>query len=131
MIETFLSDIGTGVASSAVYEVLKNWVAGKLTDVQARQQIDNVLQLNGVNMSASSVISALVNNGHLSINNSSLYAVSSIEFGSVKGSAVMGNGSSLKTSTSEVLTGQGAAIVANGNSGMKLNPDGSITFHVG
>lgn len=128
---TLLSQLGLGLATSAVYDLLKSLAAKPLEQKTLLEEIQNRINLNGVTMRAETVISALTQNGFLSIQGSHLYATNSLVFGSQGGTSIAGNNTTLQTSKTSIVTGQGASIQTQGNAQVRQNPDGSISFHTG
>jgi hypothetical protein len=126
-----LGQLGLGVATNAIYGYLKGVLGANPSKQEVTDAIQNLINMSGVDMSASTVISALAENGFLVINNSNLHANDSIVFGSFNGGAVIGNGSKLSTNKSSTVIGHGAAIQTSGNAFISHNADGSISFHVG
>jgi hypothetical protein len=126
-----LSQLGLGLATNAIYDLLKSLASKPLEQKALLNQIQNRIDLNGVTMRAETVISALTQKGFLSIQGSHLYAHNSLVFGSQGGSAVAGNNSTLQTSKTFIVAGQGAFIKTQGNAQVRQNPDGSISFHTG
>ena len=126
-----LSQLGLGLATNAIYDLLKSLASKPLEQKALLNQIQNRIDLNGVAMRAETVISALTQDGFLSIQGSHLYAQNSLVFGSQGGSAVAGNNSTLQTSKTSIVAGQGASIKTQGNAQVRQNPDGSISFHTG
>lgn len=125
-----LSQLSLGLATNAIYDLLKSLASKPLEQTALMDQIQNRIDLNGVTMRAETVISALTQNGFLSIQGSYLYAHDSLVFGSKGGSAIAGN-STLQTAKTSIVAGQGAAIRTQGNAQVRQNPDGSISFHTG
>jgi len=82
-------------------------------------------------MDADTVISALSENGYISIRNSNLYANDSIVFGSVNGGAFMGNDSTFTTRRITIYAAGNASMNTAGNAQVRQNSDGSISFHTG
>lgn len=126
-----ISQLGLGLATNAVYDLLKSLAAEPLEQKALLDEIQNRINLNGVTMRAETVISALTQNGFLSIQGSHLYATNSLVFGSHGGTAIAGNNTTLQTSKTSIVVGQGASIQTQGNSQVRQNPDGSISFHTG
>lgn len=127
----FLSQLGLGLATNAIYDLLKSLTSKSLDQKALLGQIQNRIDLNGVTMHAETVISALMQNGFLSIQGSHLYAHDSLVFGSQSGTAIAGNNVTLQTAKTSIVAGQGAAIQTHGNAQIRQNPDGSISFHTG
>ena len=126
-----LSQLGLGLATNAIYELLKSLATKPLEQKALLDQIQNRIDLNGVTMRAETVISALTQKGFLSIQGSHLYAHNGLVFGSQGGAAIAGNNSTLQTAKTSIIAGQGAAIQTQGNAQIRQNPDGSISFHTG
>ena len=128
---TILSQLGLGLATNAIYDVLKP-VAGKQVDVKALAiEVQNQINVHGVAMRAETVISAIAQNGYLSIQDSNLYAPQSLTFGSHQGAATVGNNSTLTTDKTAITAGRGAFVQTQGQAQVRQNLDGSISFHVG
>ena len=128
---TLLSQLGLGLATNAVYDLLKSLADKPLEQKVLLEEIQNRINLNGVTMRAETVISALTQNGFLSIQRSHLYAPTGLVFGSQGGTAIAGNSTTLQTSKTSIVAGQGASIQTQGNAQVRQNPDGSISFHTG
>ncbi len=128
---TLLGQLSLGLATNAIYDLLKMTAASPVERKQLEQQIENQIRLHGVNMDAATVIDAVAQNGFISIQGSRLYAPTAIAFGSQGGGAVMGNGSTLKTDKAAIVAGTGAHMVTQGHSKVQLNESGAITFHTG
>ena len=128
---TVLAQLGLGVATNAVYDLLKGFAGKQINPEQVAAEIQNRINMNGVSVRAETVISALAQNGLLVINQSHLHANESLIFGSTQGSAIFGNNSTMTTNKTGISAGAGAFIESNGNAQIRHNPDGSISFHVG
>jgi hypothetical protein len=126
---TLLSQLGLGLATNGVYDLVKSLASKPLEQNALLEEIQNRINLNGVTMRAETVISALTQNGFLSIQSSHLYANNGLVFGSQGGSAVAGNNTTLQTAKTSIIAGQGASIQTQGNAQVRQNPDGSISFH--
>lgn len=126
-----LSQLSLGVAGNTIYDYLKGLLGKTPSKKEVKDAIQNLINMNGVNMNADTVITALAANGFLVIENSHLHANDSLVFGSLNGGAVIGNGSQLSTSKSATVIGQGASLQTSGNAFISHNPDGSISFNVG
>jgi hypothetical protein len=124
-----LSQLSLGLATNAIYDLLKSLASKPLEQKALMDQIQNCIELNGVTMRAETVISALTLNGFLSIEGSHLYARDSLAFGSQGGTAIAGTNSTLQTAKTSIFAGHGAAIRTQGNAQVRQNPDGSISFH--
>jgi len=128
---SLLSQLGLGVATNAVYDLLKSLAAKPVAQATLMAEVQNRINLHGVTMRAETVISALTQNGYLSIQGSHLYAPTSLVFGSQVGGAVAGNNSTLQTAKTSIVAGTGAFVETQGNAQIRQNPDGSISFHTG
>ena len=82
-------------------------------------------------MHAETIISALAENGFISIRGSTLHANESLTFGSVMGGASVGHDSKLATDRTAIEAKGSASMETVGNAQVRQNPDGSISFHVG
>lgn len=128
---SLLNQIGLGLATNGIYDYLRGQ-PNQLANAQVlEKEIQDRLDISGVQMTAKSVINALTEKGILVIDSSHLHAKNSLVFGSVEGSASVQNCSKLTTDSSAIHIGQGAAISTNGNAQIRQNADGSISFHVG
>lgn len=128
---TVLGQLGLGLATSAIYDLLKG-CAGKEVPAKALEaEIQNQINLHGITMRAETVIRALSDNGFISIKGSHLHANDSIVFGSVVGGASMGNNSKFTTNNTAIHASGNASMHTIGNAQVRQNPDGSITFHTG
>ena len=128
---TLLSQLGLGLATNAIYDLLKLRAAATDSPPVAAEEIQNCIRLHGVAMNAETVISALTQNGFLSVHASNLYAPTALIFGSVAGGAVAGNNTTLRTANTAIVAGAGASVETQGNAQIRQNPDGSISFHTG
>ena len=128
---TVLGQLGLGVATNAVYDLLKGAVGHSVDKATLTQEVQNRINLHGVTMTAETVINALAQNGILVIELSKLHANETLTFGSQIGSAVVGNNSVLTTNKTAIAAGSGAFMETNGNAQVRQNSDGSISFHVG
>jgi hypothetical protein len=126
-----LNQIGLGLATNGIYDYLKGCFNQPINAQALEKEIQNRLDIVGVQMTAKGVINALAEKGVLVIDGSHLHANDSLIFGSVEGSASVQNGSKLTTNSSAIHIGQGAAISTNENAQIRQNADGSISFHVG
>lgn len=128
---SLLTSLGLGVAGNAVYDFLKARLTGPNppTAEQLEQELQNVINLNGVTIKASTVIEALAKNGVITITRSHLNAPNSITIGAVNGRAYFGDNSSSTTATTAIHAGQGASIQFSGNAKIVQDADGSIKFY--
>lgn len=126
-----LGQLGLGLATNSIYDLLKSSAGKQVEQQDFLAEVQNRINLNGVTMRAETVISALTQNGFISIQGSRLYAPTALEFGSQKGAAFVGNNSTLQTDKTSIVTGSGAFVETQGNAQVRQNPDGSISFHTG
>lgn len=126
-----LSQLGLGLATNAIYDLLKGLAGKSVSTQQVAQEIQNRINMCGVSMRAETVINALAQSGLLVIQQSHLHANQGLTFGSVQGRAIVGNNSALTTNNTAITAGSGAFMETNGNAQVRQNPDGSISFHVG
>lgn len=128
---SILTSLGLGVASNAVYALLKERLTGPNppTVEQLEQELQNLINVSGVTMQASTVIEALAKNGVIIITQSHLNAPSSITIGAVNGQAYFGDNSSSTTATTAIHAGAGAGIQFSGDAKIVQAPDGSIRFY--
>lgn len=128
---TTLGQLGLGLATNAVYDVIKGLAGKSANTQQVAQEIQNRIDMHGISMRAETVINALAQNGFLIIQQSHLHGNQGLTFGSVQGSAVVGNNSALTTNNTAITAGSGAFMETQGNAQVRQNADGSISFHVG
>ena len=128
---SLLGQLGLGLATNGIYDYLKSCIGKNTTSLELETQIQNRIDMIGVQVNAGTIVRALAEKGYLNITNSHLYAVNSIAFGSTQGTAIIGDNSSLTTKNSAVHIGKNASIQTSGNAQMIQHEDGSITFHVG
>lgn len=128
---TLLSQLGLGLATNAIYDLLRSLASKPVEQRALLAEVQNRINLHGVTMHAETVISALTQNGYLSIQGSHLYAPTALVFGSQKGAAIVGNNSTLQTAKTSIVAGSGASMETQGNAQVRQNPDGSISFHTG
>lgn len=130
-IAALLAQLGLGVATNAVYDVIKNLATTPKSAPELTRDIQDKINLFGVQMRAETVINALAQNGLLLIQQSHLHGSQGLAFGSYQGSAVVGNNSMLTTDKTAITAGTGAFMQTEGNAQVRQNPDGSISFHIG
>jgi len=128
---SLLSQLGLGLATNAIYDLLKSLATKPVEQATLVAKVQNRIDLHGVTIRADTVISALTQNGFLSIQGSHLYAPTSLVFGSQVGGAIAGNNSTLQTAKTSIVAGTGAFLETQGNAQVRQNPDGSISFHTG
>jgi hypothetical protein len=130
-ITNVLSQLGLGLATNAIYDLLKGLAGRSISAQEITQEIQNRINMYGVSIRAETVINALAENGYLMIQRSHLHANQGLIFGSHRGSAVVGNNSALTTNNTAIKAGSGAFMETQGNAQVRQNADGSISFHVG
>ena len=128
---TLLAQLGLGLATNAVYDLIMQLSDKETAEDEFVTEMQNRIDLHGVNMNAESVISALAQNGFISIQGSHLHANESLVFGSEAGGASVGNDSKLTTDKTAIETKGNASMNTVGNAQVRQNADGSISFHVG
>jgi len=128
---TLLGQLGLGLATNAVYDLLMGFGQKEIPAADLASEIQNQINLHDVSMKAETVISALAENGFISIQGSHLHANDSLVFGSVVGGASVGNNSKLTTDKTAIKAKGNASMNTVGNAQVRQNPDGSISFHVG
>lgn len=128
---SILSQLGLGLATNAIYDLIKGFAGKNASTQHVAQEIQNRINMYGVSMRAETVINALVQSDLLVIQQSHLHANQGLAFGSVQGRAMVGNNSALTTNNTAITAGLGAFMETNGNAQVRQNPDGSISFHVG
>lgn len=129
-----LSSIGISLSSSFLYDFLKSFARRNPnpTIQQFSSELDNFLHLNGVNVSAETVVEMLVANGLMAVQGSYIYAPQRITMGSVAGgSFVFGDNSTSETARTKIVAQGNARIVSTGNAQIVQGEDGSIQFRVG
>jgi hypothetical protein len=127
-----LSQMGLGLASNAVYDYLKTKIFSAYDSrANVEKEIQNIITMYGCNVRASTVVSALVNNGSLVIRDSSLHGPIGLTFGSFQGSAIAGSNTRLSTDKSSFEVGPMGHFETNGNAQLRQNSDGSFHFNIG
>ena len=128
---TALGQLGLGLATNAIYDLLKGLAKKASPTHQITQEVQNRIDMYGISMRAETVINALAQNGLLVIQHSRIHANQGLTFGSHQGHAIVGNNSALTTNNTAIKAGWGAFVETQGNTQIRQNPDGSISFHVG
>lgn len=128
---SLLGQLGLGLATNAVHDLLKGLAGKSVNTQQVEQEIQSRINMYGVSMRAQTVIDALAQKGFLAIQQSHLHGHHGLTFGSVQGGAVVGNNSTLTTNKTAITAGSGAFMETQGNAQVRQNADGSISFHVG
>ncbi len=126
-----LGNLGLGIASNAIYDLLKDESVSQADKTVLEERLQNIINLKGVTMRAETVIKALAANGFLVIKGSQIHANKDLIFGSVTGSAIAGDGTKMSTDRTSIDAGKDAFVQTNGNAQVRQNSDGSISFHVG
>ena len=128
---TVLNQIGLGLATSSIYDLLKILAVQDVTREELSTEIQNQINLHGIQMTAETVIQSLAEKGFISIRGSLLHANESLVFGSVEGGASVGHDSKLTTDKTAIEAKGNASMETAGNARVQQNPNGSISFHVG
>ena len=131
---TVLGNLGLGLATNAVYDFLKSRMLSPNppTVKQLAAELQNVIAMNGVQVTAATVIEALASNGIITIRQSHLHGSEGVTFGAVNGQAFFGDNSVSSTDKTAIhAQGMGSGIKIDGTGAVKQNPDGSISFHTG
>lgn len=125
-----LSQLGLGVATNAIYDLVKARLSGPnpVSVEQLKLELQNVINMNGITLRADKLIEALATNGILQITNSHLHASERAVLGSNGGAAVFGHNSQSTTRTTAIQAGPGAWIQFSGNAQIEQAEDGSIIF---
>ncbi|OYU12621.1 MAG: hypothetical protein CFE38_06385 [Comamonadaceae bacterium PBBC1] len=110
-----LGQLGVGLATNAIYDLLKLTVMAPADREHLEQQIENQIRPHGVTMKASTVIEAVAQHGFITIQGSYLYAPTALAFGSQVGGAVVGNNSTLRTDKTAITAGADAHMLTQGN----------------
>lgn len=128
---TILGQIGLGTASNAVYDFLKSrfMSTAQLSTVEFSTELQNIIDVNGVTMTAESVIEALATQGIIKIENTTMSAPSCIVIGAAGGKTLWGNNSIASTDNTSIVAGSGSRIETTGNAKIIQHPDGSIRFY--
>jgi hypothetical protein len=127
---SILANLGLGIAGNAIYDSIKALASKPASREELLHDIQNSLDLEGVHMHADDVISALVMEGCLRIDDSQIYAGNTLVFGASGGRATLCNNSSLRTNRTEIFVQGDGMAKATGHSQIRLE-GGNITFHVG
>lgn len=127
---SILSQLGLGVASNAIFDFLKSRLLSPTPGPQLQAELQNIIDLNGVQMRAETVIEALARNGVIRIVNSSMHANESLSIGAQGGLAIWGDNSVASTDKTAIVAGSGATIRATGNAKVVQHPDGSNYHHL-
>lgn len=131
---TVLGNLGLGLATNAVYDFLKSRMLSPNppTVSQLAAELQNVIDMNGVQVNAATVINALASDGIITIRQSHLHGSEGVTFGAVNGKAFFGDDSVSSTDKTAIhAQGMGSGIGIHGTGAVKQNPDGSISFHTG
>ena len=129
MIESVLEQLGMGLLTNSIYDLLRTLAAKESSQSEFRKAVQNCIDVHGASIKAETIISALAEHGILRINGSRLEANQDLIFGSQGGSARI-TGSTLITATTVIEVGAEAEINTSGHALIRQNADGSISFHV-
>ena len=128
-----VAELGIGIATSAAYDWLKTrFGSGQhVSREDLERELQALLDVQGAEVRAATVIDMWAAQGVLRIAGSNLYAPDQITMGAGKGAAFsFGDGSKSETDKTGIVAGTGARITGS-NAAIRQNPDGSISFHVG
>ena len=129
MIESVLEQLGMGLLTNSIYDLLRTLAAKGASQSEFRKAVQNCIDVHGASIKAETIISALAEHGILRIDGSRLEANQSLIFGSQGGSARI-TGSTLRTATTMIEVGVQAEIETSGQAQIRQNADGSIGFQV-
>ena len=129
MVETVLEQLGVGVLTNGIYDLLRTLAAKGASLLEFHEAVQGCINVHGASIKAETIISALAKDGILQIHGSQLEANQSLIFGSEGGTAKI-TGSTLRTATTTIEVGADAQIATSGQAQIRQNPDGSISFHV-
>ena len=129
MIESVLDQLGMGLLTNSIYDLLRSLAAKGSSQTEFRKAVQNCIDVHGASVKAETIISALAEHGILRIDGSRLEANQALNFGSQGGSARI-TGSTLRTATTVIEVGAEAEISTSGQAQIRQNADGSISFHV-
>ena len=128
---TYLTSLGTNVASNAIYDLIKSYcIASPQPTVEGlSQRLASMLNVEDANIAAQSIISFLAQNGDIRIANSVISSEQAVHMSSAPQTSLeFGNNSVSATPNSRIEAGHGASIVMQGGANVRQNEDGSINF---
>jgi hypothetical protein len=130
--ENLFAQIGIGIISNQVSKLIGDFYNGVKNAYDFKKELDDIIRMNGINVSSEKIIEILAANGIIEIRDSSIYAGQSVVLGSSGlGHSSFGNNSELRTDKSSINAGNGCFIQTNGNAFIKMGEDGSISFCTG
>jgi hypothetical protein len=134
-LSAILTNLGSGIATNAIYDCIKDYVSSssKPTREGLEKALENAIDANGINVSASSVISILASSGVITFQDSNLFAPDEISYVSKEGAKVVfgGHSKSVTSKTAIESIGRRTRISLDGDAAIRQNEDGSIVFGVG
>jgi hypothetical protein len=130
-----LANLGFGVASNAIYDVIKSYFMNNPAPTVAglEQALRNVIVANKMTVRAATVINMLAQSGAIVIKDSSLFAPHQIFYVAQNGARVFfgGTGTSATDATAISSRGRDSGMSLIGSAEVRQNADGSISFHTG
>ncbi len=126
--------VGVTVASSIFTDCLRSsFTSGQsVSKEEFASKLQNFMNLQGVDVRASTVIEMFVAEGLLNIEGSNIYAPREIAMGASSGGKfISGNNSTSETKTTKIVASGNAQIVGTGNTAIVQDSGGSIRFFVG
>lgn len=130
-----LSQLGVGISSQAIYDVVKTFITrgpttvGDLSQGLVREFPSMTLQ--GCAVVAQTVVDFFAEKGFVCIVGSSIRAGDAVWMRSAPGTKIVfGSGSDSKTDKTRITAGYGAEIQLGNGAQIRQNPDGSIDFRV-
>jgi hypothetical protein len=129
-IQSFLTQLGIGVLSSAIYGKIQNYLSStsdpSLADLKSI--LASTIQVENADIKAEKIVEFLANNGDIKIRGTNVYSSDSITMTSSENSHFqIGNGSSLKTDGSAISFKGGGRMVGQGGAKVILK-NGKTTF---
>jgi hypothetical protein len=131
-VASLLRDLGINIAASAMYDFFRTrFLSGGQNRQALETDLNSFLSLNGVHVSAATVIDAFAAKGLLEVRGTTLYAPQSITMGAAAGATFAFGFDSVSRTDSTAIHAQGDAVMHGTNAEVRQNPDGSVSFHVG
>ena len=122
-----LGDLGLGLASNAVYDIMKVAVNRTVSLDVFRRHVQDTLVANGIKADADNVITVLASKGAIVMNGSHLSAAQGLTWGANGGRAEFGNNGSLSGGGARVVATGNAKMVATGNAQVVIG-NGNLSF---
>ena len=114
MVESVLEQLGVGVLTNGIYDLLRKLGAKRTSLLTFNEAVQDCINVYGVSMKAKTIVSALAKKGILQIDGSQLEANQALIFGSEGGTAKI-TGSTLGTATTTIEVGSDAQIDTSGH----------------